>query len=727
MHGTIQQREAHSTPAAEVPPGQLFGESHFDLRAALGVLRRRFWTVAITVVLVVAAAVVITLQLPKAYTATALVVVDSRDSQILGFQPGVGETAGNNTTIDTEVEIARSSKVLRRAAIELDVVNRPDFQDRGSALDMVAALFGLSESQDTPSGASREFSALSSAAQAKIIEQFSKAVSIGRLGVTNVIEISATMSSPEEAALAANTLADVYLAEQIEAKLSSNERAAAFLQDRVANLAADIAAGETQLDNFVQTKIAELGSPAARDLLSRLAEEERRRSSSGATLADIQAALDARNYMTLAQIDRAREAGLADRRAELLAQLQSGDGAALESARQELDALEARLRDIALSQARALQDQIIQSNATSSSLRDQLGRTLADLELPKDVSVELFQLQQSLSAKRALYESYIAKLQQVEQQTDFTIPDSRVIAPAEPPARASFPPSRLIVAGALVLALITGIGLAFIREHFVGGITTAEQLEGLSGVPVVAAVPKYSGTGARRPDLAIVTQPFSAYAESVRRIQLGMPPFLNKSRRCVFITSAVPGEGKTTIALSLARQSATTGASTVVIDADLRRARVRAYLGDPEVDRGLISFLSDKGGTRADDISIISEPSSGVNFILSEKASTGSTDTLLMSSRFDELIRFARERYETVIIDTPPIGLVVDATIVARHCDAGIMVVRYAATSQRVVRASLRELERTEVPIYGVLNMVARAESYGRYGDYRGYYERDAA
>ena len=93
-----------------------------------------------------------------------------------------------------------------------------------------------------------------------------------------------------------------------------------------------------------------------------------------------------------------------------------------------------------------------------------------------------------------------------------------------------------------------------------------------------------------------------------------------------------------------------------------------------------------------------------------------------MSQRFDELIRFVRERYETVIIDTPPIGLVVDATIVARHCDAGIMVVRYASTSQRMVRASLRELERTEVPIYGVLNMVARAESYGRYGDYRGYY-----
>lgn len=726
MHGMVQQHEVKA-PMAEIPPGQVFGESHLDLRSALGVLRRRVWTVVVTVVLVMVAAVLITLQLPKSYTATTLVVSDSRDSDILGLQSTAREISGNASAIDTEVQIARSSKVLRRAVVELDLVNAPDFQDRKSALEMVTALFGLTENGDTASGTRRDFDALPATTQAQIVDRFAKSVDIGRVGLTNVIQISATASTPEGAALAANKLAEVYLAEQIEAKLSSNERAATFLRDRVASLARDIAAGETALDDFVQTKIAELGSPAARELLTRLAEEERLRNSSGATLADIQSALAAQDYITLAQIDGAREAGLATRRAELLARLESGDGATAVDARRELDALDTQLRDLATSQVRTLEDRIVASNQTSSSLRDQLGRTLTDLELPKDVSVEFFQLQQSLSAQRALYESYIAKLRQVEQQTDFTIPDSHIIAQAELPARPSFPPSRMIIAGAFFLALVAGVGLAFIREHFVGGITNVEQLEGLAGIPVVAAVPQLTGSGARNPDLAMVTQPLSAYAESVRRIQFGMTSLLNRNRRCIFVTSAVPGEGKTTIALSLARQSATTGASTVVIDADLRRARVRTYLGDPEVDRGLIAFLSERGGARADDISIIAEPSSGVHFILSERVSTGSTDTLLMSQRFDELIRFARERYETVIIDTPPIGLVVDATIVARHCDAGIMVVRYASTSQRMVLASLRELERADVPIYGVLNMVVRAEGYGQYGDYGSYYQQDAA
>jgi len=726
MHGIVQKHEIKPT-MSDIPPGQLFGESRFDLRSALGVFRRRFWTIALTMAIILVTAVLVTLQLPKSYTATTLVVVDSRDSDLVGLQSPAGDGTGNATAIDTEVQIARSAKVMRRAVVELDLVNAPDFQGRKSALDMVTALFGLSSTEDGATAERRDFNALPPTVQAQIVDRFAKAVKISRVGLTNVIEISATMPTAEGAALAANKLADVYLAEQIEAKLSSNERAATFLRDRVASLARDIAAGETDLDNFVQSKIAELGSPAARDLLTRLANEERLRSTSGATLADIQSALANQDYVTLAQIESARDAGLADRRSQLMAQLESGDGAAVVSARQELDALDARLRDMATSEAHMIEDRITESNRTSSSLRDQLGRSLGDLELPKEVSVEFFQLQQSLAANRALYESYIAKLRQVEQQTDFTIPDSHIIAQAEPPAKPSFPPSRMIVAGSFFLALFAGVGLAFIREHFVGGITTVEQLEGVTGMPVVSSVPELTGSGARSPDLAIVSQPLSAYAESVRRIQLGMAPFNTKSRRCIFVTSAVPGEGKTTIALSLARQSAITGVSTVVIDADLRRARVRASLGDPEVDRGLLAFLSGKGGARTDDISIIAEPSSGVHFILSEKASSGSTDTMLMSHRFDELIRFARERYETVIIDTPPIGLVVDATIVARHCDAGLMVVRYASTSQRMVLSALRELERTEVPIYGVLNMVSRADGYGRFGDYGGYYRDDAA
>ena len=238
MHGMVQQHE--------VKPPMADDSARPALRRVASRPAHRRWAcfavasgpLAITVVLVMVAAVLITLQLPKSYTATALVVVDSRDFRDPRASVGGRGNRRQRHAIDTEVQIARSSKVLRRAVVELDLVNRPDFQDRKSALDMVTALFGLTESGDTAPGTRRDFDALLATAQAQIVDRFAKSVNISRVGVTNVIEISATMSTPEGAALAANKLAEVYLAEQIEAKLSSNERAATFLRDRVASLAA---------------------------------------------------------------------------------------------------------------------------------------------------------------------------------------------------------------------------------------------------------------------------------------------------------------------------------------------------------------------------------------------------------------------------------------------------------------------------------------------------------
>jgi Mrp family chromosome partitioning ATPase len=118
------------------------------------------------------------------------------------------------------------------------------------------------------------------------------------------------------------------------------------------------------------------------------------------------------------------------------------------------------------------------------------------------------------------------------------------------------------------------------------------------------------------------------------------------------------------------------------------------------------------------------EGASGVSFVVGGEESAVATDALLMSSRFAALMQFARETYQVVVIDTPPVGLVVDAAIVARYCNAGLFVVRYASTAQRMAVSSIRELvSRVDIPIYGILNDVAAADSYQYgYGRRRGYF-----
>jgi capsular exopolysaccharide synthesis family protein len=268
--------------------------------------------------------------------------------------------------------------------------------------------------------------------------------------------------------------------------------------------------------------------------------------------------------------------------------------------------------------------------------------------------------------------------------------------------------------------------LAFLRENFVGGVTSEEQFEGVTGIPVIAGLPVYKRDRASsRPDQAVLAQPLSAFTEGIRRICLGVETYGSRQKACVFVTSALPGDGKTTVALAMARQFAMTGTSTLLVDADLRHPSVRKLLNN-KTERGLIEFLAgDEGVIAPEQIILVKEPETSLTFVLGSEASVVATDALLMSSRFTDLMIFAKRNYDVVIVDTPPIGLVVDASIVARHCSIGLFVVRYGSTGQQALRGGLRDIaRRSDTPIYGVLNQVPASDDsrYGSNRKYRNYY-----
>ena len=727
MHGTAgqsQDPEVQTSRPAPLQPLPLEEDSQIDLRAILRILRRHRWLIVVTVCSVIAVSLLITFQLRQQFTATTLVVVDSRDSQVLGLDSGISDAIGATGLVDTDVEIARSARVLERAATTLDIGRSPDFAQRRSVIDMVKSLIGISDPAPPPQGG--KFADLPDPERARLVEALASRVTVRRIGLTSVIAMSATAPEPETAAKMANALADAYLTEQIAAKVGSNERAAAFLRERVDGLAQDISNLETQKDNFVSSKLAELGSPEAKALLIKLDEEARTRSTDTEALTQIQAAIQAKDFAHLADLIASQQADLAASRAALTAEMAATtDAARLADAQKSLDALDEEIRTAAQKRANGLQTDIALSDARSIVARNQISSTLTQTQLPKEVSVELFRLQRDAETSRSLYESYLTKLRQVEQQTDFTVPDSRVIASATPPSEPSFPPRRLIFAGSILFALGLGVGLAFLRENFIGGVTSEEQLENLTGIPVIAGVPVYRGGEAlASPDRAVVAQPLSAFSEAIRRIRLGVETYGPKGNQCIFVTSTLPGDGKTTIALALARQFALTGTSTLLIDADLRHPNVHHLLNETP-EHGLIGFLASEPGTALDQMTLIKEPETGLAFVLGSEASAVATDALLMSSRFNDLMSFAKDKYDIVIVDTPPIGLVVDASIVARHCDLGLFVVRYASTGQQALRGGLRDLtRRTDLPICGVLNQVAEADGsrYGYQRKYRSYY-----
>ena len=633
--------------------------ARFDLKAALAFTRRRWKTIFLTALGVLILIGLAASQLDRRYTASTLLIVDSRASQLVGFD-AVADAVSSGLAIEAEVEIARSPPVVERVIRSLELWKSPEFAPRAPLLERLLVTAGLSD--PVTEALPDSWEKFSERQRLSVIDAVQRSLEVQRRPLTSLIDISATAKSPDLAAAIANATAESYLAEQTDEKVRSTQRAVDFLRDRVSELGQEIDSLEAELETFVTTKLAELGSADARAMLLTLERNGQTRTGLVKTLNDLQGALDEQDYNRAAELLGGTVADQVRRRASLLAQLEpsSLDPSATKRIEDELTQVEDQIRSAVADRASLLRTQIADADRAGAQVRARLETELSQQDVPREVGTELFRLQRDAEIRRNLYSSYLTKLRQVEQQSVFDLPDSRVAATATPPRSASFPPFGMIAAGGLFVALSAGFGMALLREYYLGGVTSVEQLEAAGGVPVIAAVPVFRPRGGSSidPDLAIVAEPLSAFSESIRRVRLGIEAHVREERYCVFVTSVLPGEGKTTLALALARSFALNGSSTILVDADFRRPAVGSHISDA-TDSGLADYLRDPSGT-ARPPQVIREDETGLHLIVGGQGTDQPTDSLIQSAKFTAMLQGLREAYDIVVIDSSPVGVVVD-------------------------------------------------------------------
>ncbi|MEO8684693.1 MAG: Wzz/FepE/Etk N-terminal domain-containing protein [Devosia sp.] len=704
--------------------------TEIDIRGILGLLRRQFRLILITLVSVVAIVGIIVFSLTPIYSSSALVMVDPTNKNLLEPDAQLGSSSSDNARIDSEVEILRSDSILLKVIDAEKLIADPEFGVSLGLRDRILGFFRLSQ-PTLPTGQD---------ALNQVLSKLGNAVTAQRRGLTYLISVQASSVSPDTAARLANAVANVYIQDQLAIKVSSVMGARDILQARIIGARNAIVASEGSFDTFISANIERIERDSGRSdfatLQRQISELKQARSQTTATINEIQTNLETGNWQVvveslqsdaLAQLERQRET-----LAGQIAGSQDTSPAALDL-RAELTQVEANMRATATRQVSALRTSINGSQAQEDSLRQQMREQVLNSSLSADVLAQIYELQQNAELARTQYQTLLARAQDLDTQASLQIADSRVVSPALPPRSASFPNRTLMLALATIAALGIGIGLAYLYENLIGGFTSEEQAESVLKTRVASAIPRAKAQAdlLSLADL-VVKSPLSIFAESIRRIRATVDQDARaaaaesgKGGRVIMISSTAPNEGKTTIGLALARSYALSGRRVLLIDCDLRKPSVHRHL-DVEPSHGLYDFLNDFESRGLDVASIASVDSlSRATIIVGARRSEVPTDQLLASASFGKLIDAARLTFEVVILDTPPIGPVVDGLYVAPFADAIVFAIRWASTPQLDARKALAALNAAKRPNGAVVAVLNQQDNAGRnYSQkYGGYYQ----
>jgi uncharacterized protein involved in exopolysaccharide biosynthesis/Mrp family chromosome partitioning ATPase len=699
-----------------------------DLRDIITLLRRKIRLILLSMFLVTGAALIYLFYATPLYTTTALLLVDPAQKNLLN-PDGASQisSGGENARIESEVEILKSDTVKLATIEKLALLSDPEFGASVGFRDKLKMALGFDN------GAQTSGSELLNQTLARV----STSTSIRRRGLTYLIGVSASSVSPQRAADLANAMSQTYIELQIQSKVSTALAARDILQAQIDSARGSLAASEDALDFYIDRNLERLSAEADNPELiqirraldatnsSRLAAETRARAS--------QDALANRNWEQLAQsLENDAIAALAAQRQEIATRLgQVSQGSAQDiDLRAQLAQLDEGLKTQAQSVIGGLKSDISKLESDAQAHKSGIRQSVLQGDLSSNTLANIYEMQQESEIAQQQYTTLLLRARELQAQALVQIADSRIVSEALPPRKASFPNKKLVLVLGLVASLGIGIGLAFLSEYYVGGVTSVTQLANVLPIPVATSVPHLE-RGKNQLTVAdnVIDAPLSSYAESLRRLRATIDMSLPNTAtgdtapqgKVIMVTSAIPAEGKSTLALALARTYAMAGKSTLLLDTDLRKPSLHKYLGLTPA-HGFMEYLRDSGTQLGGESFYDSDPRSSVGVFLGRHRANVPTDQLLQSTLFEELIENARNAMDVVILDTSPLIPVVDARYVAAKADIVVDCVRFGVTSQSDLRLALSQLSASVRPGTPILSALNHDESKVSGYRYDGYY-----
>lgn len=734
------------------------GGAGFDIARAFSAVRRRWWWIAVAVIFCACAGAGVVSLMPKKYLATAVVQLEPRRNSVANLEGFAADFHGDNAAIESEVEIVHSRVIAKRVIDVLRLRDDPEFTNPESVISNAFGLLGgfwpswgdVGDTAPERLGLNGDQGAVArgvSAAGAEatdfagdapwagnddlngdfIADVFSSRLSSWRVRKTFLISIGFWSNDPVKAARIANTVAEVYLSEQLHAKRGATRVASQLLEKKIDALRLKVDEAERKVEQYKVDYglLTAEGHVLSEKELARLMEqtviarqhaaEARSRFENARNIQENGGAVDALSEVLQSRsvlVMKEKLANAQRRQAEL--SIRYG------ARHPEMQKVQAEVRDARTQlraeidrEVRALESAYSQAALREKELLDDLNRSKSRQASATQNSTVLGQLERDAKTSRRLLEILLERYKQATETEDLQLPDARIVEVAEAPLGPSSPKGMKIIAiaaaGGFALSLLLVLGLEFATS----GLGRPEDVEDLLSITHLTSLPQIGtdgGDGAHPyfETRHLIADPVGGFAEAIRNVRRELDILANgPGSRVILVAGSVPGDGSSGVASNVAHHYALTGHNVLLVDGDIRRGLLSRELA-PQREIGLMDVLARNIPV---DHAILTDRMTNLNFLPCAGAwpSTVLRPEYLSMPAMGHCVEQLRHRFDVVVIDSPPLLPVIDGRVLADYADQIVFVMGWRSTPKALAKKALKLLSVNEHKIAGVVvNKVGR-------------------
>ena len=732
----IEQLPRPDFDAATRPEDALSNQLRFWRRS----LEKKRWAILLLTLLLGAVTALVVYSMTPVYRSTATLYIEPAKSKVVSIEEVYSGISGNREHIQTQLEILKSRELVEKLVKRLKLTTDPaiDPRQKPPALNL-----SIPWRTWIPAGWLPEEAPLSEeAANDQAIRAVQSALDIQLVRLSFLIKVNFESIDKALAAKVANTLADVYIESDLESRLQMTQHASSWLAERVKGLRGTVETSERALQQFrdkekiVDAKGVALGASgqlttlttamvAAHQKVAELENAYRQvqavlKGESRATLESIPAVLRSPSVIPLKTAEAEAERKLAE-----LSNRYGANHPKIIAAESDLRQARENTQKVVDSVVSSITREYEVAKATEKSMQATLDKSKTEIQDMSRKEFQLASLERDVQTNRQLYDLFVNRAKETGVTSDLQSTIARVVDPAIASGTPVKPQKTRIIAISLVIGLMLGIALALLLEYLDNTVRSGEDVATKLEVPMLGMLPWVPGKlGKFELQRGFLKNFNPAFSEAVRTLRPGvLMSALDHPHKVVLITSSVPEEGKTSVAMNLAF-ALTQVKRTCLIDADMRRPSVYKVMGgDPNMP-GLSNLVADTEPVNK----CLYEHESGMFYIPSGPVPPNPSE-LLSSRRFTDVLNKLGTMFDVILIDSPPVQLVSDATVLAGVANALVFVVRADSTPYQVAKGALELLKKGKAQLLGVvLNRLdveksERHYGYGRYFSYGGKYK----